>query len=53
MDYRALLGKYIRHVAACEGTAFITEINDPWLGDIVKFTDEEQAALTSLASEVL
>jgi hypothetical protein len=47
MDHRQLLRKYIEHVAANEGTAFLSEMyRFP-----VRFTDEEWAELVALDTQ--
>lgn len=49
MDYRALLVRYMAHVADFEGTTYVCE---DWQHDgRIKFTDEERAVLLALSRE--
>lgn len=50
MDYRALLSKYMRHVAECEGIDFTDRLNDHTASDVV-FDEEEVRELTRISAE--
>jgi hypothetical protein len=49
-DYKALLEKYMRHVAQCEGIDFTDRLNDRSSGTVVKFTPEEVQALEAVSA---
>lgn len=52
MDHRALLGKYIEHVGACEGVTFLREFDRGGYGsDWPQFTDAEWQELKTIAGE--
>lgn len=47
---KTLLIKYIQYIRGCEGTDFISPIDERWFSD-VKFTDDEWELLKILAAE--
>lgn len=51
MDYRALLKKYINHVATQEGTTFLGDHDRSGWADSPEFTDAEWEMLVLIADE--
>lgn len=50
IDYPNLLRKYVEHVTDCEGTSFVSRINEGGACD-VEFTDSERLCLENIARQ--